>query len=370
MRALRVLVIALAALLAAFILAVGLLALRPAATAPIDGPAAIAALERVSLGGVEQTILVRGNDRSFPVLLYLHGGPGFGHLPLAPRYSEELEKHFVVVHWDQRGAGASCEGTDWDELASEQIVADTIELSEQLASRFGGEGRIVLLGHSWGSVVGALAVQKRPDLYHAYVGLGQLVNGRQNELLSHSWVVAEAERRDDQQALTELRTVSPPYADHEQLAMQRRWLMKYGGSVYATDRARPFLWPLLFGPEYTLGTRLSYPACFTASLDAIWGEIDDLDFQSQIPRLEVPVFFFVGRHDWNTPYPLVEAWAEVLEAPSVELVWFEDAGHMIPLESPAKFQRALLDKVLPSRLVEAGQARRTWISWGTTRIGL
>lgn len=347
MRALRVLVIALGGLLAAFIVAVGLFALRPASTPPIDGPAAIAALERVSLGGVEQTILIRGNDRSFPVLLYLHGGPGFAHLPLALSYSGELEKYFVVVHWDQRGAGASCEGTDWDELTPEQIVADTIELSEQLASRFGGEGRIVLLGHSWGSVVGALAVQERPDLYHAYVGLGQLVNARQNELLSYNWVVAEAERRNDQGALAQLRTVSPPYADNEQLALQRRWLMTYGGSVYATDRARPFLWPLLFGPEYTLRTRLSFPTCMIASLDAIWSALDDLDFQSQIPRLEVPVFFFAGRHDWNTPYPLVEKWAEVLEAPSVEVVWFEDAGHMIPMESPAKFQRALIDKVLP-----------------------
>jgi pimeloyl-ACP methyl ester carboxylesterase len=348
MRALKWLAITLGALLAAIIVALGLLALRPASTPPLAGPAAIAALERVSLGGAEQTILLRGSDRSLPVLLYLHGGPGFAHLSLAPSYSGELEKHFVVVHWDQRGAGASCEGTDVDELTQGQIVADAIELSEQLAARFGGGDRIVLLGHSWGSVVGALAVQERPDLYHAYVGLGQVVNGRQNEALSYDWVVAEAERRNDQKALAQLRTVSPPYAGIDQLGVQRRWLMTYGGSVHAMDRLWPLLWPLLFGPEYTLGTRLSFPACFTASVDAIWGAIDALDFRSQIPRLEVPVFFFAGRHDWNTPYPLVEAWAEVLEAPSVELVWFEDSGHMIPFESPAEFQRALIDKVLPT----------------------
>jgi hypothetical protein len=98
MRALKWLAIALGALLAAIIAALGLLALRPATTKPIDAPDAIARLERVSLGGAPQTILVRGNDRSLPVLLYLHGGPGFAHLPLAPSYSDELEKHFVVVH--------------------------------------------------------------------------------------------------------------------------------------------------------------------------------------------------------------------------------------------------------------------------------
>ena len=347
MRVLKVLATLLGSLLAAAIVAVGFLALRPASTPSIDGSAGIAALERVSLGGVEQTILVRGEDRSEPVLLYLHGGPGFAHLPWAPGYSDELEKHFVVVHWDQRGAGASCEGTNWDELTLEQIVSDTIELSEKLASRFGGAARIVLLGHSWGSVVGVLAVQKRPDLYHAYVGVGQIVNGRQNEVLSYEWAVGEAERRNDQEALAQLRTVSPPYTSYEQLGVQRRWLMSYGGSFYAMGRARPLIWQLLFGPEYTLATRLSIPGCFKASIDAMWGAIDALDFPSQIPRLEVPVFFFTGRHDWNTPYSLVEAWAEVLEAPSIELVWFEDAGHMIPIEVPARFQRALLDKVLP-----------------------
>jgi pimeloyl-ACP methyl ester carboxylesterase len=347
MRILRWLGISLGIVLAVICVALGSLALRPASTSPIEGPDALATLERISLGGVEQTILIRGHDRTAPVLLYLHGGPGFAHLSMAPHYSEELEKHFVVVHWDQRGAGASCEGTNWDELSLDQILADTVELSEQLATRFGGAGRIVLLGHSWGSVIGALAAQKRPDLYHAYVGLGQLVNGRRNEVLSYEWVKQEAERRDDQEALAQLRTVSPPYAGVEPLGVQRRFLMSYGGSLYAIDRAQPFLWPLLFGPEYTLATRLSLPGCFNDSIDAIWGEIDDVDFLTQIPRLEVPVFFFTGRHDWNTPYPIVEEWAEVLEAPSVEIVWFEDAAHVIPLESTVEFQRQLIDKVLP-----------------------
>ena len=127
-------------LLAAAALALALWALLPAATAPIDGSNAIAALERVSLGGVEQTILLRGRDRSKPVLLYLHGGPGFAQLPLAPGYSDQLERRFVVVHWDQRGAGASCAGTDFASLTRERIVADAVELAQQLAKRFGGGG--------------------------------------------------------------------------------------------------------------------------------------------------------------------------------------------------------------------------------------
>ena len=213
-------------------------ALVPAGTAPLEGERAIAALERVSLGGVEQTILVRGHDRTKPVLLFVHGGPGFGQLPIAAGYSDQLGRHFVVVHWDQRGAGASCAGTDFAAITREQIVADAIELSEQLARRFGGGGKIFLLGHSWGSVVGALAAQQRPELFHAYVGLGQVVNGRRNEELSLQFVRDEARRRADREALAELERIQPPYRTPEELFTQRRWLNAYRGSIYATERAR------------------------------------------------------------------------------------------------------------------------------------
>ncbi|MCP3984468.1 MAG: alpha/beta hydrolase, partial [bacterium] len=172
MRILKWIGLALAALIVLAGLTLGVWSLRPASTATISGEHAVSVLEQVELGGSLQTVLMRGQDRRNPVLLYLHGGPGAAHLPVAPLYSEELERHFVVVHWDQRGAGSSCEGTDWDGISLDRIVDDAIELSELLAGRFGGDGKIVLLGHSWGSVVGALAVGKRPDLFHAYVGMG------------------------------------------------------------------------------------------------------------------------------------------------------------------------------------------------------
>jgi pimeloyl-ACP methyl ester carboxylesterase len=283
------------------LLAIGGWALLPARTAPIAGADSIATLERVSLGGQEQTILIRGHDRSKPVLLYVHGGPGFAHLPLAPLYGEALEEHFVVVHWDQRGAGASCPGTDFETLSREQIVADTLELSAQLGRRFGGEDeRIFLLGHSWGSIVGALAAQQRPEQFHAYVGLGQLVNGRRNEELSLQFVREEARRRGDEEALAELMTIEVPYATRDALGTQREWLGTYRGSIYAEERAREALPAIVFGREYTLGTRLRFADCFQRTIEALWDGVDGFDVLTQIPRLEVPVFLFTGRRDWNT----------------------------------------------------------------------
>jgi len=338
---------ALGALLLAIALALGVWALVPAGTPALPGENSIASLERVSLGGFEQTILVRGQDRGNPVLLYVHGGPGFGQLPIARFYSEELERHFVVVHWDQRGAGASCAGADFSTLTQERIVADAIELSEQLAARFGGGGKIFLLGHSWGSVVGALAVERRPDLFHAYVGLGQVVNGRRNEELSYAFVLGEARRRGDAEALAELETIRPPYPTSEALGIQRRWLNSYRGSIYATERARKALPAALFAREYTLATRLRFLPCFQRSIDQLWGGLDGFDTITQVPRLAVPVFLFTGRHDWNTPFALVEEWAAKLDAPLVEIVWFDDAGHFPPLEAPEAFQRLVIEKLTP-----------------------
>jgi pimeloyl-ACP methyl ester carboxylesterase len=321
--------------------------LVPTSTAAIAGERAIASLERVSLGGMDQTILLRGHDAEMPVLIYLHGGPGVAMLPLAPYYADQLEEHFVVVHWDQRGAGASCEGVDPSTLTLEHAVRDTIELSELLAKRPGTNGKIVLLGHSWGSVVGALAVQRRPDLFHAYIGLGQVVNGRRNEELSYDWVKQEAQKREDEEALITLAGIGPPYETTDELRAQRNLLNAYGGSFFAMDQLRNLVPSILFGREYSLATRMQWFGCVNASLDAMWGVFDEVDFPNQIPRLDVPVFFFTGRHDWNTPFPLVEEWAGTLDAPSIEIVWFEDAGHMIPFEVPAEFQRQLIEKLGP-----------------------
>jgi pimeloyl-ACP methyl ester carboxylesterase len=345
MRFVRRIALALAGLIALALASLGIWALLPAKTAPIEGERAIAAIEQVTIGGFPQTILLRGHDSRKPLLLYLHGGPGGGHLPLAPFYSAELERHFVVVHWDQRGAGASCQGVDPATLSLGQIVADTIELSEALIARF--HQPLVLLGHSWGSLVGVLAVQQRPDLFAAYVGVGQLVNLRRNEEISYRWVLDEAERRRDTEALAELRRIgAPPYASQDDLGVQRSYLMRWGGSIHDFAHARAALPAFLFGREYTLATRLRFMRCFRLSIDRIWDSIQDVDLAIEARRLEVPVFLLIGRADYNTPFELAAAWAERLSAPRVEVIWFDGVGHVLPIEAPGAFQRTLIETVL------------------------
>ncbi len=328
---------------AAVLVPLGVCAVLPPATTPIAGKNAIAELREITLGGFPQTVLLRGVDRRNPLILYVHGGPGSAHLVAAPGYSHELEKRFVVAHWDQRGAGASCSNVDWSTLSLERIVEDTIELSAKL-----GAGRkIFLLGHSWGSLVGAIAVQRRPDLYYAYVGTGQLVHRDRQEQISYDWVVEQARRANNQDALTELATIHPPYTTQAEFSLQRGWLGEFDGEIYQTERAREFLPAAIFGREYSLLTRLRYQSCFKKSLEQLLQDRLRVDLFTNIPRLEVPVFLFTGRHDYNTPFALVEAWGQRLKAPHVEMVWFEDAGHFLAIEAPEEFQAKLIANLLP-----------------------
>src|SRR5215208_6431060 len=290
----------LALLLGLLLVAGSVWALVPPYTHPIPGEHTIAELQSISLGGFLQTVLLRGNDRRNPILLYVHGGPGASQMPIAPTYSHELEKHFVVAHWDQRGAGASCVGVDWDTLSLDQIVDDTIELAEKL-----GQGRkIFVIGHSWGSLVGIWAVQRRPDLFYAYVGTGQLVHRDRQEQISYDWVVEQAKTAGDSEALNELATIHPPYTTQAEFTLQRHWLGKYHGDVYQAEREEALLPTEIFGPEYSLATKIRYQDCFDKSREYLLEDRLNVDLLGEIYQFQVPIFFFLGRHDFNTPTSL------------------------------------------------------------------
>ena len=331
---------------AAITLVVVALALIPATTPEIAGEDPIAALESVELGGVEQWLLVRGRDRSKPVLLFLHGGPGNAFIGLARQFSSRLEDDFVVVHWDQRGAGKSCSPDIPDEsLNLEQYLADTLELVRLLQDRFGVE-KIYLLGHSWGSVLGVITAQRHPELLHAYIGLGQVVNMRRNEEISYDFVVEQARAEGNQDALDALAKIHPPYQSVGELAAQRRWLSHYRGDYYAGSMLPRLIGALLLAPEYTLRDKLGYLPCTLNSIEQAWGDLQAIDFLTDVDRLDVPTYLFTGSHDYNTPFELVEQWAAQLRAPHIEIVWFENSAHMACLEEPQRFQDELIDRVL------------------------
>ena len=202
-------------LLSLAVLGVAVSVARPATTYSIVGPdgdplpGSIAELITVPIGGHEQALMVRGRSTDNPVLLYLAGGPGGTDLG-AMRRDVALEERFVVVTWEQRGAGKSYAALDPAEtLTLEQTVADTVAVTTYLRERF-DEEKIYLVGNSWGTTLGVLAVQRHPELFHAYVGTGQMVSQRETDILFYADTLAWADHAGNDALATRLRQIGPP----------------------------------------------------------------------------------------------------------------------------------------------------------------
>jgi pimeloyl-ACP methyl ester carboxylesterase len=171
--------------------------------------AGIASLEKIRLGGVEQWIQIRGNDRTKPILLFLHSGPGFPEMPFS-HVNAPLEKDFVVVQWDQRGSGKSYSPLiPESSMTIEQFVADTHELAQLLLRRF-GRPKLYLVAHSWGSIVGALTVLNYPELFYGYVGISQAVDPPESERMMYRFALETATAQGDEKAVKELHRIGLP----------------------------------------------------------------------------------------------------------------------------------------------------------------
>lgn len=331
---------------------------RPGRTAPIVDargrpmPGSIAAIETMVIGGVAQTVLIRGHDVTNPVLLFLHGGPGTSEMPLLRVFNlPALERRFTVVVWDQRGAGKSFAAIEpLHAMNVGQFVSDARELVEALCARF-RTGRIYLAGHSWGSILGVLTARECPERIAAYVGIGQVANMLQGERRSWRWTLDRAREAGDARAVARLlRMGEPPYAGdmRAHVVAQRAILARYGGEVHGDRRgAMPFvIRGLLAAKEYGWRDRVNFFRGIFATMRVMWPQILAIDLERQVPELAVPVYFLLGRHDMEAPSDLAARYFDALRAPRKMLVWFERSAHLPNVEEPDAFNRFFTERLL------------------------
>ena len=239
---------------------------RPAPLQAADG---INRLEQVTLGGVKQWISIRGTNAKNPVLLFLHGGPGSANIAKLRLQTPELEKHFVVVNWDQRGAGKSfLLFADPAALTREQYVSDAHELVGLLKQRF-GVGKIYLMGFSWGTVLGLSLADRYPEDFAAFISVSQEVDYQTGERLSVEYARDAAQTAGNAGAVAELAGVDPAYISPDwqaQLGIERKWLLAFGGVYHTADSFSHELGMLLTAPEYSLAEAALWPLGSSRSL--------------------------------------------------------------------------------------------------------
>jgi pimeloyl-ACP methyl ester carboxylesterase len=316
-------------------------------------PNGIEFLGAVPIGDLQVWVSARGVDRKNPVLLYVHGGPGYVSMPMSWWSTRGWEEYFTVVQFDQRGAGKTYllndPGKVEPTLSNERMVQDVEEMIGWAQKTF-GQRKVFLLGHSYGSFLGLEVAQRHPEWLHAYIGVGQVVNLAEGERRGWQFDMEAAQRDKNEEAIRELQAIAPYAAPGskvaiEQVYVQRKWLNYYGGGMAYRKDAQADSALSRLSPDYTAG-----------ELEHLWdgnawstpyllpGLMDERPAPSS---LKVPLILFNGRHDKNVNSDVSAEWFARVKAPKKHLVWFEHSAHMIMTEEPGKTLVSLLKYARP-----------------------
>lgn len=305
-------------------------------------------METATIGGKSQSIWFRGISRSNPPLILLHGGPGTSESALFRHYNSALEQHFMVVYWEQRGTGRSFHpDIPPASMTIAQFVRDLDEVVEMVRQRF-EKDKVVLLGHSWGTVLGTIYATQHPEKVSAYVGISQIADVPHSRRLSYAFAVAEARKRRNSKAISELRTIGPPpYASVDERLTTSKWVERFGGVFHANLSTGKLIWSALSTDEANLIDLVRSGQGNRFSLIQLEDKISRLKLSERYLSFDVPVFFLLGRYDRHVPATLAEQYFARIKAPFKCLVWFEHSAHNPPFEEPAKFNQVLIERVLP-----------------------
>lgn len=327
---------------------------------PEDG---IDRIDTITLGGIQQSILIQSYSPKNPVLLFLHGGPSMPLPGVSSRgknytvatNTKELVKHFTLVFWDQRGTGKSYhKSIPPSSMTFEQLVSDAAELTDYLRETF-QQNKIFLAAHSFGTLIGMYLLKRHPDKFHSYVGISQIISWAENDREGLEWAKKEAKRRGDFKALNELEAVGdPPFTEgYKQWGVLRKWQMKYSTMVYNDDKIKhPGLAKvslnMLISKDYSLtnvfhsfysGFKLIYSDEFILNIPKI-------DVHKDVPSVDVPVTFIHGRKDVHVHAHFAVDYLTTLKATfGKNFIWMEKSAHLFHPDDTALIEQHLINQL-------------------------
>jgi pimeloyl-ACP methyl ester carboxylesterase len=303
----------------------------------------------VQIGGVEQWLLVRGQSAQLPLLLFIHGGPGMPRIPEAGNLESRLglEEHFLVAYWDLRGTGKTYRaGADSSRMTLTQLVEDTKEMIELLLARY-GKDRLFLIGFSVGGSIATLVAAEVPNALAALITIGADIDFAESEKIGYAFALEAARQGIHRRALRELAAIgSPPHATPKAFTTRAKWVAEFGGiaqghtflSLVLSNIAL-----LIRSPHYGLADIVRALRGMMFSQKHLLPHCMRLNLLTQVPRLDVPVYFLQGRKDQAAPAALAEKYHAAIDAPmGKRLIWFETAAHMPHVECPEQFRQILL----------------------------
>jgi pimeloyl-ACP methyl ester carboxylesterase len=313
-------------------------------------PGSISEKAFVDINGVRQGMFLQSKDATHPVLLYLHGG--MPEYFLTERYPTGLEDDFMVVWWDRRGAGLSYSPRiPAETMTLEQFIADTLSVTDYLRDRFSKE-KIYLMAHSGGTFIGLQAAARAPEVYHAYIGVEQVVHQLKSEILAYEYMLGRFKQTGNRRMVRKFETAPVTMTagtPSGYLAVRDKAMHSLG--VGTTHDMRSHLsgifWPSLRSPQYTLGEKIRmWRGKLSSGVSILWDEILATDLAERVAELALPAYFFHGIYDYTVNYKLAKGYSERLKAPLKGFYSFDRSAHSPIMEEPEKARRILREDVL------------------------
>jgi pimeloyl-ACP methyl ester carboxylesterase len=305
----------------------------------------------VQIGGIPQWITIKGENRDNPVVLFLHGGPGDVLSPYSDSMFAGWDKYFTLVQWDQRGAGRTFtkNGTTIEPtMTVERMAQDGIEVAEYLVEHL-HKKKIIILGSSWGSILGVYIAHARPDLFYAYVGVAQIVNSQQGVSAGYARVLEMARKDGNQQAITALTGIgSPPWHSVLKWPVYRKWESIYQAKLVTAPPASATI-----SPEYASSQeQAQYAAADDFSFMHFWGAtlsgpLMKVDLLALGTTFAIPMFFIHGEEDLTAPPELAKAYFDRIHAPLKQFYLVPGTGHEDSARSLVLIKKVLSEQVRP-----------------------
>ena len=311
----------------------------------------------IKIGGIQQGFFIRSENPKNPVILFLHGGPGSPELPMLIPYecSERLEKYFTVCYWEQRGAGMSYSNSiDPATMTTAQFVEDTCQITEYLQQRF-NQKKIYLIGHSWGSYLGVKTIEKYPENYIAYIGIGQVTNQIESEKLAYDYILQHAMEINDKPAVRNMQKFdknAPDFPNQNYMMTVRSSLMNKYGIGFAHEKLISILDMvkiILFFKGYTLSEKIKYIKGMMFSQTTVWNDVVEDNLFNSSTVFQIPVYITQGKYDYQVSYTLAREWFDKIEAPKKTFFTLENSAHGVIFEEPEKFVQIIRNIAMQPR---------------------
>ncbi|SDZ45675.1 alpha/beta hydrolase [Bacillus sp. 166amftsu] len=314
----------------------------PTWTPHIKGDNSISTLEQVKINGSNHEIMIRGNDKNNPVIIFVHGGPGSSEIPYADKYQDLLERNFTVVNYDQRASGKSYHFfEDYSNLSSDLLVEDLLSLTDYISKRLGKE-KVILISHSYGTYIGMQAAYKAPVKYEAYIGIGQMSDTVESEIDSLNYVIKQAQNDGNTDDVLYLQGLTGKIKNGDTYT-PRNYVMKYGGTSRLIDNPDDNNIGMLLSSEYKLLDVIRYNFGLSYSQKILLEKDLKNPLPTKVKKLKLPCYFIMGKYDYNTSSNAAKKYFDRIEADKKEFIAFEKSAHYPQFEEKEKFYKWMCD---------------------------